>query len=271
MRLDSFTALAEVLVDRAPIVLPDLPADASRRRLLPFYEAYFSNFIEGTEFTLDEAEEIVFDHVVPEDRPEDAHDILGTYQLVADPEDRAEAPREADAVIDLLRARHAIVMAARPDKHPGQFKQRDNRVGATQFVDHELVEGTLRAGIEIGDTITGAFARAVYAMFLISEIHPFTDGNGRIARIAMNAELSAAGESRIIIPTVFRNNYLMALRGATHNRRFDALVAALEFAQRYTARVDFSSRESADADLTRTNAFRDPTEADNAGIRLTLP
>jgi fido (protein-threonine AMPylation protein) len=34
-------------------------------------------------------------------------------------------------------------------------------------------------------------------MFLISEVHPFADGNGRIARIMMNAELVAAGEERI--------------------------------------------------------------------------
>jgi Fic family protein len=48
-------------------------------------------------------------------------------------------------------------------------------------------------------------------MFLVAEVHPFADGNGRVARIMMNAELVAARESRIIVPTVFRNNYLMAL------------------------------------------------------------
>ena len=31
-------------------------------------------------------------------------------------------------------------------------------------------------------------------MFLVSEVHPFADGNGRAARIMMNAELVAAGE-----------------------------------------------------------------------------
>lgn len=38
--------------------------------------------------------------------------------------------------------------------------------------------------------------------FLISEIHPFNDGNGRLARIMMNAELVAENEEKIIIPTV---------------------------------------------------------------------
>jgi Fic family protein len=36
---------------------------------------------------------------------------------------------------------------------------------------------------------------------MISEVHPFMDGNGRISRIMMNAELTAAGMPKIIIPT----------------------------------------------------------------------
>ena len=39
------------------------------------------------------------------------------------------------------------------------------------------------------------FARAVFIMFLVSEVHPFVDGNGRIAPIMKRAELVAAGES----------------------------------------------------------------------------
>lgn len=45
------------------------------------------------------------------------------------------------------------------------------------------------------------FARAVFLMFLVSEVHPFDDGNGRIARVMMNAELTAARQARIVIPT----------------------------------------------------------------------
>ncbi|WP_286145042.1 Fic family protein [Bacteroides caecimuris] len=52
--------------------------------------------------------------------------------------------------------------------------------------------------------MTDPFARAIFMMFMISEVHPFNDGNGRIARVMMNAELVRADQSRIIIPTVFR-------------------------------------------------------------------
>ena len=64
-------------------------------------------------------------------------------------------------------------------------------------------------------------------------------GNGRVARILMNAELVAAEENRIIVPTVYRNNYLLALKALSHNKLTGALVRVLDFAQRYTAAVDF--------------------------------
>jgi Fic/DOC family len=270
-RINAFEALATDLSARAPDVLPALPVDEPRRRLLPFYEAYFSNYIEGTEFTLDEAAAIVFDGEVPDDRPSDAHDVLGTYEVVSDPFEMEKTPRSPDELEELLCSRHGRLMAGRPEMRPGRYKVRANRAGGTEFVLPELVVGTLRRGFEIGTGLTSPFARAVYMSFVTTEVHPFTDGNGRVARIMMNAELVTGGEVRAIIPTVYRSNYLAALRGATHTGHFAALFAMLSFARRYTARIDFSSRQSTEADLARTNALRDSDEAEAAGVRLSLP
>lgn len=270
-RIELFSDLAEALRDTAPEPLPELPGDAPRRRLLPFYEAYFSNYIEGTEFTVDEAASIVFDGAVPEDRPQDAHDILGTYELVADPIEMSIVPATPEELLGLLQRRHATLMAARPDNRPGEFKHRANRAGGTDFVQPDLVEGTLREGFVRANDLIDPFQRAVYMTFMIAEVHPFVDGNGRVARIMMNAELVARGEARIIVPTIYRLNYLSALRAVTHNEHFQALYATLAFARRFTARVDFTSRATAEAELDRTNAFRDPREAEQAGLRLVLP
>lgn len=270
-RLALFGRLAAFLDAQAPDVLPRLPQDAGRRTLLPFYEAYFSNYIEGTEFTLDEAARIVFDQVIPDRRPQDAHDVLGTYQITSSDEQMRLVPHTPDQLIDLLRSRHAVVLGGRPEMVPGLFKDRANRAGSTEFVAPELVEGTLRRGFETGRGLLSPFSRAVFMMFLVTEVHPFADGNGRVARLMMNAELEMAGEVRIIIPTVFRLNYLAALRAATHTDNLAALLAALTFARRWTGRVDFTDRGTAEADLTRTSALRDAREAEDVGVRLTLP
>src|SRR5438552_3773461 len=162
-------------------------------------------------------------------------------------------------------------MEGRPYKGPGRFKADPNRARSTLFVAPELVEGTLAKGFEIYRGLTSPLHRAVFMMFLISEVHPFADGNGRIARIMMNAELVAAGENRVVVPTVYRNNYLMALKALSQNGVTGALVRVMDFAQRYTAAVDFRELHAARVILERTNAFADPNEADAAGIRLTLP
>ncbi|MGD0019963.1 MAG: Fic family protein [Candidatus Limnocylindrales bacterium] len=271
VRIERFESLAAFLADLAPEPLPALPADIARRALLPFYEAYFSNYIEGTEFTLNEAAAIVFDAAVPANRPKDAHDILGTYRLVSDESEMRRVPETADGLVELLLHRHAVMLDARPEANPGRFKDRANQVGSTLFVAPDLVEATLRAGFDAGRALVDPFARAVFLMFLVAEVHPFTDGNGRIARVMMNAELAAAGQVRIIVPTVYRLNYLAALKGATHNNAFGPLTATLRFVQRYTARLDLSDRASAERDLARTNALRDPNEADDYGVRLVLP
>jgi Fic family protein len=271
VRINAFRRLAGALADLAPAPLPDLPADVGRRKLLPFYEAYFSNYIEGTEFTLDEAAAIVFDNDTPPGRPADAHDVAGTYQLTSSAEHMSMVPRSGEELLDLLRSRHRILMNGRPEVSPGAFKTRTNRAGSTEFVAPELVEGTLRHGFDAGAMLLDPFARAVFLMFLVSDVHPFADGNGRTARIFMNAELVSAGQLRIIVPTVFRANYLSALKAATQTAHDQALIATLHFAQRWTARVDWTNRATAESDLLRTNALRDAHEAEGAGVRLQLP
>ena len=67
-----------------------VPSDGTT---LPFFEAYFSNFIEGTEFAVDEAAAIIFENRIPNARPQDAHDIIGTYRASSRMKPKCGAPR----------------------------------------------------------------------------------------------------------------------------------------------------------------------------------
>ena len=104
-------------------------------------------------------------------------------------------------------------------------------------------------------------------MFVLSEVHPFDDGNGRVARAFMNAELVSGGQRRIIIPSVYRDEYLNGLRVLTRQNHPLPLLQVLDFAQRYTAAVDFSDYDQAVAMLRATNALEDP----RPDLRLRLP
>ena len=105
------------------------------------------------------------------------------------------------------------------------------------------------------------FSRAAYIMFIISEIHPFLDGNGRIARVMMNAELVAAGQTRIIIPTVYRDDYLGALRRLTRNNDPEVYIRMLQRAQEFCATLDAADMDKLEAQLKAGNAFKEHDES----------
>jgi Fic/DOC family len=267
-RLVLFNDLFAALHAFVPV---DRPAPERISPTFSFYEAYFSNFIEGTEFTVREAREIIFDGAMPVDRPKDAHDILGTFDLVSDPTWRAKTPSNAEDLLSLLSDSHARIMAGRPEEHPGQFKTRANRAGNTEFVSPTRVTGTLARGFEHFLALEAGFPRAVFVMFLVAEVHPFADGNGRVARALANAELTASGEQRLMIPIVFRDDYLAALRAMSRRGTPVPLIRVLSRAQAWAGEVDWSSMTTAEQDLDRTNALLTPDEAEERGVILRLP
>jgi hypothetical protein len=270
-RLSMFRSLAELLDDTAPEPRPTL-GSPERWAWEPFFEAYFSNFIEGTQFGVNEAREIAIDGVIPAERPADAHDVSATYRIVSDPASRALAPTNADELLDELRDLHVALMAARPEKRPGEFKVRPNYAGGYTFVEPDLVVGTLRRGFDMFSSVTDPMHRAIALMLLITECHPFDDGNGRMARIVSNGMLSAGGQVRIVIPTVYRNNFLAGLAGVSNgNGRGESLIAVLRFAQKWTGAIDWTTFEVADEQLRRLDVYMDPGLAEASGIRLRLP
>lgn len=225
-----------------------------------FFESYFSNFIEGTTFEVNEAEEIVFDKKIPANRPKDAHDIAGTFAIVSDQGEMHRTPHEFDELVHLLCSRHETMMAQRPEAAPGQFKTEPNRAGDTRFVHPDYVRGTLRKGLELYLGLEAGLPRAIFIAFLVSDVHPFVDGNGRTSRMMMNAELVSVAQSTIIIPTVFRDDHLQALRALSRRNRSGPFVQAMVRAQKFSS-LEFSPYPSILKDLTRRNWFREPDEA----------
>lgn len=268
-RLETFTLLHEHLVGLMLPAPPDPAPTGRAARHLAFLDAYFSNYIEGTEFEIGEAREIVFDGKVVPTRVDDTHDIVGTFELVSDPSfiRRGSAARpDPDDFLAELQAANRRILHGRPGKRPGEFKVESNRAGNTVFVAPELVRGTLREGYALVRALEHPFARAAAVMFLISEVHPFDDGNGRVARAFMNAELVAAGQCRILIPTVFRDDYVGGLRALTRQRHPEPFVQALRYAQQVTSLVPYEDLDQAIRTLERARAFDDDEDA-----RLRLP
>ncbi len=256
-RVKLFGILFEALHNQPFEVIDEPNVETSSFRNFAFFESYFSNYIEGTEFEIEDARRIVETGQPLPSRNADSHDILGTFQIVASRREMRRTPSSSDDLIDILQDRHRVMMAARPDKNPGIFKMQNNHAGDTHFVDYTLVRGTLRKGFEYYQALDNAFARSLFMLFMISEVHPFADGNGRISRIMMNAELVAANQSKIIIPTVFREDYLNALRRLTRRNDPNVLIRAISRVRRFSARIQGDDFETTRNYLEQCNAFKD--------------
>ena len=135
----------------------------------------------------------------------------------------------------------------------------------------DLVAGTLAQGFDLCRSLEAPFQRAVFMVFLTTEVHPFADGNGRTARIMMNPELVAAGEERIVVPAVYRANYLSALKALSQTGRPEPLIRVLDYAQKWTAAVDWRSVEETRRELDACSAFLDSDVAEAEGRRLRMP
>jgi hypothetical protein len=253
-RLALFDQLANYL---RVMPLPDISdiAAGEAQRNMAFLESYFSNFIEGTEFEITEAREIVFNNKLVESQPKDSHDVIGVFRQASDAMWRATPLSQSIDSLALLGARHADMMRERPEVQPGEIKMVTNQAGNTTFVLPRLVRGTfIEAAKRLNDLPVG-LARALYAMFVVTEIHPFVDGNGRLARLVMNAELSAAGQCRIIVPTLYREPYIDSLRAATREADVATYVRTMTKIQDWTSKFNYSNLDAVLDTIKSSNAF----------------
>jgi Fic/DOC family len=267
-RVTLFQTLAtELQQDPLQVPLTDSGADS---HLQAFIETYFSNYIEGTEFEIEEAHDIVTRGRPLKYREDDSHDILGTYHAILESKANPVIAQSFEEFAKQLQEWNRQVIESRHAKNPGEFKRENNRAGNTVFVTPDLVVGTLTKGYEIIMSAATPGNRAALAMFVVAEIHPFTDGNGRTARLAMNQFLTQAGLTRIIIPTVYRDDYISALKAMSSNSFPQPLARMLARASRFSRWVNMTSKESAFTDLKRSNALgrpeTDKLKFDDAGV-----
>lgn len=241
--------------------LPEKNTSNQSFRNFAFFESYFSNYIEGTEFELEDAKRIIETDTPMPNRDEDSHDVLGTYKLVSNSTEMEITPSTPDQLLEILLYRHQVLLSARRSKKPGEFKDKNNREGETYFVDHTLVKGTLIKGFDYYLALTNPFARAIYLMFMVSEVHPFLDGNGRIARVMMNAELVKGGQTKIIIPTDYRDDYVGALRRLTRQNDPTAFIRMMHRAWEFSATIHGDDMDAMEKHLVASNAFKDHDQA----------
>lgn len=176
---------------------------------------YESNSIEGNSLTLRETEIVLSKGVTVSGKPLKDH-LEAVNLMVAWDHVKALAQRGATLSERDLLDLHRIVLTRVDDDHAGQYRLSQVRIAGASITPPDPLKvpeqmAALFAGIT---SISDPFEKSAKLHHGIARIHPFTDGNGRTARLAMNFILLAAGYPPISIPTELRQDYYQALEAA---------------------------------------------------------
>lgn len=224
---------------------------------------YNSNHIEGNTLTYGETELLLFQgqtvgmHAIREYEEMKAHDvaIAHTRELAQSPELITEADvRNLNKII--LKEpfwKIATTQSGEPTRKqiiPGSYKETPNnvRTPANEIFEfaspletptkmEELMDW-LKAELESDDRELISLAAHLHHRFLL--IHPFDDGNGRVARLLSNYVLLRHSFPPIVVKSADKPNYLAVLRLADAGQ-FEPLINYFEEQLEWSLEIGLSA------------------------------
>lgn len=186
---------------------------------------FISSKFEKVNITKDEVEEIVQNY--PKHPRTDNSDLLQAYGQKKALEFIEEKAKEKKPIeVGIIPEIHFMVLAANPEDRPGKFRTDFVQFRHVPFMTAMpfMIPGEMR---DFGDwliarqkeikkdSVWEILEFATAAHYKIVEIHPFKDGNGRVARIFFNLIMRRYGLPYVIIPkTVNDKRMLKTLQAA---------------------------------------------------------
>jgi Fic family protein len=160
-----------------------------------------SNSIEGYNTSIDDAVAVVDDEAPPDERTETWNAIKGyrdamTYIMQASQDIYFEFGKQ------FLKSLHFMMIGFDLSKQPGQWRQAsvfvvNSKSGETVYEapDVELIDGLVQELIDFlkADVNVQPIIRAAMAHLNLTMIHPFRDGNGRMARALQTLVIARDG------------------------------------------------------------------------------
>lgn len=189
------------------------PSLAALERWYDVELTYTSNAIEGSTLTRSETAVVVEKGITIGGKPLKDHlealDHMDALAFVRVLGTSAEALREGD-----LREIHRLVLARSAPDEAGRYASHERKVlGSASRFPSPIEIAPLMADFAhwLASAIPGP-ATAFEAHYRLVTIHPFSDGNGRTARLLMNLILFRAGYPPVVIAPEHRVAYLDALQ-----------------------------------------------------------
>lgn len=192
-RMSLTETLARVTEKKAALDARRPLSASAAARLKAYFDVewtYHSNAIEGSTLTLRETEVVLHDGLTVGGKTLREHlEAINHKHAI----DFVEAlARKAQSLTENnLRQIHALVLTGIDDEEAGRYRRGQVRISGSEYVppDPAAVPGLMHDFVEWLDREAQSQSpveRAALAHFRLVDIHPFTDGNGRTARLLMN-------------------------------------------------------------------------------------
>jgi Fic family protein len=184
---------------------------------------YSSNALEGNALTLSETKVILEDGLTVGGKPlRDYYEAQGhasAYDFMLEAARKTPFALTEDVI---LRLHKLFYQGIEPDK-AGVYRTIQVFITGTEYIPPtpEEVPALMREFVatlaEQGERLHPV-RLATFTHRKLVDIHPFTDGNGRTARLLMNLILVRHGYPIVSIPPVLRLEYINALRAAQREK-----------------------------------------------------
>ena len=207
-RIDSLRAQADAHRPMSGVAL---------QRLREYYRVgltWSSNALEGNSLTLIETKVIVEDGLTVAGKP--MREVLEATGHAAAFDRMIQLAQGKEIAEDTIRELHRLFYFAIDSERAGQYRQEQVFISGSEHKPP--------SPLQVPKKMTALFRQAPkqrkklhavsFAAWLhlqLVSIHPFIDGNGRTARLAMNLALVQDGYPVTIIPPIRRAEYIRAL------------------------------------------------------------
>ena len=184
--------------------------------------AYNSNAIEGNTLTLSETRLVIEEGITIKGKPLREHFEAINHQKAFDFLEGL-VKSKTPVTEHVIKGIHKIITSGIDDAYAGKYRDVNVRIlGAVKSPSRfEKVPEMMKEFVEhisINPDKLNALELSAVIHYKLVEIHPFTDGNGRCARLLMNMFLMQNGYPITLILKVDRKKYYECLKEADRGR-----------------------------------------------------
>lgn len=181
---------------------------------------YSSNALEGNSLTISETKVVIEDGLTIAGKPlKDHYEASGHSDAFDFMYSLTEGTTFTE---DDVKRLHSLFYHRINEKDAGSYRKVQTIITGSEYPvpGPDAVPGMMKNFISGLNKLKNGVHPVEYAARIHKEfvfIHPFIDGNGRVARLLMNAALMQAGYIIAVIPPVRRAEYIGALEKAHRN------------------------------------------------------